>query len=103
MNRFIFDTLTFLNGLIAVASVVICAYAASASPLLSQSAKAISAILGGIVGLIVAALLCGTIAFMALLEQHLRTIAENSGKATSVAPVVGRKEPLLTDDWKDYQ
>lgn len=103
MNRFIFDTLTFLNGLIAVASVVICAYAGSASPLLSQSAKVTGAVFGGIIGLIVAALLCGTIAFMALLEQHLRTIAENSGKAPSTAPVAGRKEPLLTDDWKDYR
>ncbi|WEJ57666.1 hypothetical protein [Devosia sp. FJ2-5-3] len=70
---------------------------------MSQSARAFGMVIGGLVGLVFAAMLCGTIAFMALVEQHLRAIAENSGRTPSNASSGARKEPQMTDDWKDYR
>lgn len=80
MNRFIFDTLAFLNGLLAVITIAACTFVGYNGPLMA-SARPIGALLGLGIGIVTAAVLCGAIAFTALIEQHLRTIADAKSRA----------------------
>ena len=93
MNRFIFDTLAFLNGLLALLTIAACTFIGYNSLLLA-SARPLGALLGFVVGIVASAVLCGTIAFMALIEQHLRAIAEARSRA-GYLPSEGRREPTL--------
>lgn len=93
MNRFIFDTLAFLNGLLAIIAIGVFTFAGY-NNLYMASARPLGALLGLGVGIAVAAVLCGAIAFMALIEQHLRTIAEATLHAGSV-PSEARREPTI--------
>jgi hypothetical protein len=76
MNNFLAKTLSSINALIAI---VILAFtlsgATAASALGGSSMFLVGAIFGGIAGIVVAALVCGTIAFLALIERHLSEIA----------------------------
>jgi hypothetical protein len=75
MNRILFDTLTFLNGFIALTIIAVSTLVGWNHPLFA-AAKPIGAVLGGVFGLTAAAVICGTLAFFALMERHMRTIAE---------------------------
>jgi len=71
MNRALAETLSFLNGLIAVVMVLFglaAGYRISGGTILGTLS-------GGFVGFLSAALACGTIAYLALIERHLATIA----------------------------
>ncbi|MDB5537517.1 MAG: hypothetical protein JWP26_126 [Devosia sp.] len=98
MNRLIFDTLAFLNAFIAVLLIGVCALAGWNAPLFFM-AKPLGLIVGGGVGLVAAAVVCGSLAFFALVERHLRTIAEGqSAPRTSAGSLSGqivRQEPRL--------
>lgn len=71
MNRALAETLTLLNGLIAVVIVaggLFLGYRVAGG-------FGFAFIVGGVAGLIVAALACGTLAYLALIERHLARIA----------------------------
>lgn len=77
MNNFLAKTLSSINALIAI---VILAFStlSGATAAAAQGGSGmfiVGAILGVIGGIVVAALICGTIAFLALIERHLSEIA----------------------------
>ncbi|OWK23725.1 hypothetical protein AJ87_29200 [Rhizobium yanglingense] len=77
MNNFLAKTLASINALIAI---VILAFitlsgATAASAQGESGMFVIGAIFGAIAGIVVAALVCGTIAFLTLIERHLSVIA----------------------------
>ena len=92
MNRFLFDTLTFLNGFIAVVIIVISAGAGWFNPYF-ESTQVVGVVLGALAGITTAALICGTIAFLALIERHMRTIAERAP-----SPRVHHSDRLFVQD-----
>lgn len=93
LNRFLFDTLKFLNGFIAVAIIALSAVAGWTYPIF-RAAPPLGLLFGALAGVAFAALVCGSIAFLALIERHLRTIADRD--STSTAPAsIGRQEPRL--------
>jgi phage-related minor tail protein len=98
MNRFLFDTLTFINGFLAVIIIAGFTLQGWVNPYM-QGAKVLGVIIGLLAGIAVAAVVCGTIAFLALIERHMRTIADR-GPAPLVHPSdrlldYGRQEPRL--------
>lgn len=93
LSRFLFDTLTFLNGFIAVAIIALSTVAGWSYPIF-RAAPPLGLLLGALVGVVFAALICGTIAFLALIERHLRTIADRNSGSTAPASI-GRQEPRL--------
>lgn len=77
MNAFLAKMLSSLNALFAIAIIAISAITAgeAASSYGSSIPFAFGAIIGAIAGLIFASLVCGTIAFLVLIERHLSEIA----------------------------
>lgn len=71
MNRILAETLSALNGVIAVAIVLAGMFIGA----LASSANLLVVALGGVMGLLVAALTCGIVAYIALIERHLARIA----------------------------
>ena len=100
MNRFFIDALSLINSFLAVVIIGICALAGLSAPML-RSSQPMGLVLGILIGIAIAALVCGTLAFFALMERHLRTIAE--GAQRSAGQPIGRdagsnsqrREPLL--------
>ncbi|MBO1024730.1 hypothetical protein IPU75_08370 [Ochrobactrum sp. SD129] len=87
MNRFLADSLAFLNSLIAVALVLIGAYLGYRMP----NGGLITFILGIGLGMIAATFACGVISYLALIEGHLAVLAgRQSTERTSQ-----RREPNL--------
>ncbi len=74
MNRFLADTLSLLNGIIAVVMVLVGAYLGYRV----QFGGFFTILLGSALGIIVAALACGVISYLALIESHLAKIAGQS-------------------------
>ena len=74
MNRQLADTLGFINGLLAIAILVVCAYLGYAGGL-GAGNKLGGLLVGSIAGLGIAGSICGLIAFLVLIEGHLRTLA----------------------------
>lgn len=89
MNRFLADTLSVLNGLFAVLIV------AGASTIGYQSSNVGGLILGFFAGIIVAALACGVLAFLALIEGHLNVLAGGKAPKVSARALQERTEPTL--------
>lgn len=75
MNRALAETLSFLNGLIAVVIVLI----GLAAGYRISGGSMLGALSGGFVGFLFAALACGAIAYLALIEHHLSVIAGDGG------------------------
>ncbi|TCU10490.1 hypothetical protein [Rhizobium sullae] len=77
MNNFLAKTLASINALIAVVILAFCTLsgATTASAQGGSGMLVIGAIVGAIAGIAVAALVCGTIAFLTLIERHLSVIA----------------------------
>lgn len=95
MNRILFETMTFLNGFIALAIIVGGAFAGGTMLEMGRP-SALGMVLGAGAGFICAALLCGTIAYFALMERHMRQIstslrADLPGRRAGPA----REEPVL--------
>lgn len=100
MNRILFDTLTFLNGFLAVIAIGLGALLGWNMPMFAM-VKPLGLLLGAGIGLTFAALICGTLAYFALMERHMRRIADsvsNTGairQGASIAPISSRQEPRL--------
>ena len=88
MNRLLAETLSILNGSIAVLIVLAGAYMAYQASSGSLIVIAAGAVLGGIV----AALVCGVISYLALIEGHLAIIASQKQESRSSDQ---RREPSL--------
>jgi hypothetical protein len=77
MNNFLAKTLSSINALIAVAIVAVSTLSGGTAAV-AQGGSAnfvVGAIFGAIAGVVVASLICGTIAFLTLIERHLSVIA----------------------------
>lgn len=72
MNRFLADTLSLLNGIIAVVIVLAGAFLGYRV----QFGGFFTILLGTALGMVVAALTCGVISYLALIENHLAKIAD---------------------------
>ncbi|MEO5807908.1 hypothetical protein [Devosia sp.] len=95
MNRFLADMLGFLNIVVASAIIAAGALVGYGSQVFTGR-ESTGLMIGGTVGLIVAAFFCGTIAYLALIEGHLRTIAEyRGGGAGGMPSPLVRQEPRL--------
>jgi len=100
MNRILFDTLTFLNGFLAVIAIGLGALMGWNMPMFAVM-KPLGLILGAGVGLTLAALICGTLAYFALMERHMRRIADSVANTGGVhpsdrtSPSAPRQEPRL--------
>lgn len=91
MNRFLADTLSVLNGVIAVVIVLTGAYLGYQSTF----GGFFTVILGGALGVIVAALTCGVISYLALIEEHLAKIAGSANNNGQQWHSGTRREPTL--------
>ncbi len=90
MNRILAETLTLLNGIIAIAIFVI----GLAGGYRLSGGTMMGTLSGGFVGFLFAALACGTLAYLALIEQHLEKIA-NSNTNAPFSNDPRRREPTL--------
>lgn len=88
MNRILAETLSALNGIIALMIVMVGGYFGY----LLAFGGIFSIMLGAALGMIVAALVCGVISYLALIESHLARIA-NQGLESNAD--FRRKEPSL--------
>lgn len=75
MNRFLAETLSALNGVIAILIIVGGLYLGFTAPF----GGLFSVIVGGVFGVIAAALACGVISYLALIEGHLAKMAGDRG------------------------
>jgi hypothetical protein len=79
MNRFLAKTLSTLNAVFALLIIVIATASGATGGGYYYYSGAISlpgAIFGGLGGILIAALICGTIAFLTLIERHLSVLAD---------------------------
>lgn len=93
MNRLLASTLELLNILLAVVIVLVCVSFFSGIGLTLGFSPFLSLLLSVIAGVVIAGVVCGLIAMIALIEDHLRTIAENVGMGGS--PLNRRREPVV--------
>lgn len=71
MNKLLVRTLDFLNGILAVFIIGGCMMMGAVS---GESGM----VVGAIGGIVIAAVVCGLIAYLSLIERHLSSIAEAS-------------------------
>lgn len=78
MNRFLARTLSTLNAVFALLIIVIATAsgATGGGYYFTGEISIPGAILGGLGGVLVAALVCGAIAFLTLIERHLSILAD---------------------------
>ena len=92
MNRFLADTLNFLNLILAfviVAGFTLAAYRASSGSIPLTG-------LAALFGIVIAALVCGTIAYLALIERHLAILANGRSEMFSEPHrSYTRRDPVL--------
>lgn len=77
MNNFLAKTLSSINALVAIVILVVATLsgATAASAQGGSGMFVIGAVFGAVAGLIFAALICGTIALLVMIERHLSIIA----------------------------
>jgi hypothetical protein len=77
VNNFLAKTLSSINALIAIAIVAVSTLSGgtAAATQGGSGSFVVGAILGAVAGIVVASLICGTIAFLTLIERHLSVIA----------------------------
>lgn len=88
MNRVLAETLSAVNGIIALVIVLAGTYIGYKTPF----GGIVAIFLGAGLGAIVAALVCGTISYLALIEGHLAKIANHKPESN---PDYQRREPSL--------
>ena len=76
-SRFLAELLETINPGIAAAIVAICSYCGYRQAYLAGENLTFGAGLGLVAGLVVAALVCGLIANLSLIEQHMALIADD--------------------------
>ena len=96
MNRLLAETLSALNVMLAITIIAGGALAAFCYPAPWWPApREFLAVVGGLVGVVIAAVVCGLIAFLSLIERHLRQIAENAARPSGFTTIDKRREPTL--------
>lgn len=82
MNNFLAKTLSSINALVAIIILVVTTLtgATAASAQGGSGLFVIGAIFGAVAGLVIAALVCGTIALLVMIERHLSVIADATRK-----------------------
>ncbi len=82
MNRFLASTLSTLNAVFALLIILVAAAsgATGGGYYYGGPLSLTGAIMGGLAGVLVAALICGTIAFLTLIERHLSVLADAAKK-----------------------
>lgn len=90
MNRVLAETLTLLNGVIAIVIFII----GLAGGYRLSGGTMMGTLSGGFVGFVFAALTCGVIAYLALIERHLAKIAGSSRSSLGSAEHA-RRDPTL--------
>lgn len=93
MNRLLADTLGFINGLLAVV-IVLAGALVGYSGTLGTGNRILGLVVGSVAGLLIAGSLCGLIAFLVLIEGHLRTLAGAAPRSAS-PDFEQRREPRL--------
>lgn len=91
MNRVLAETLTLLNGVIAIVIIIaglLVGYRLSGGTMMGI-------IMGGFVGFLFAALACGTLAYLALIERHLAKIAGSGSAQNASGQAAVRRDPAL--------
>lgn len=88
MNRSLVNTLSAINAILAVAIILL--FALGGGLLLGNS----GGLIGLALGFIVAAILCGGLAALCLIEKHLRFIADDTRKRQK-GPSPARVEPSV--------
>ncbi|BCH63071.1 hypothetical protein RvVAT039_02870 [Agrobacterium vitis] len=85
MNRFLARTLSALNILFALLIITIAAASGATRGMYYTGELSIpGAVLGGLGGILVAALVCGTIAFLTLIERHLSVLADAAKRGENI-------------------
>lgn len=93
MNRFLAEALNILNGMVAFLLVV--SFALGGHRLLPPTLPdALSLAIGAVVGIVLAAFICGMVAYVALIERHLGEIAK--GMRETAGPMQARPAPTHT-------
>jgi len=82
MNRLLADAVVALNQLGALIIIVVCLLAGYGIASRSGSPGGVGLFIGGFVGIFVAGFFCGIVALLALIESHLRVLAERTRKNT---------------------
>lgn len=90
MNRVLAETLTLLNGVIAIVIFIV----GLAGGYRLSGGTMLGTLSGGFVGFLFAALACGTLAYLALIERHLAKIANGSGSHVGGSEHI-RRDPML--------
>jgi uncharacterized transporter YbjL len=96
MNRILADMMSFFNIIIAIGIIFIGAQ--FGITFITFGGKFVGLAIGIILGLLGAALICGTIASITLIERHLNKIANSGGnsvKPSAPPNVSNRIEPRL--------
>ncbi|WP_336741298.1 hypothetical protein [Aureimonas altamirensis] len=88
MNRLLANTLSAMNGFIAIVIVV----AFGVSGWNTIGGNTIGMIFGVLIGIGVAGLVCGVVAYLTLIERHLRVIASGC-KVPAGKDVRSREQP----------
>ncbi|KQV28098.1 hypothetical protein ASC97_07045 [Rhizobium sp. Root1203] len=76
MNRFLASTLSTLNALYALAIMLFCVVYGGTAGQPTGSLSVSGAVLGVLVGLVASSMFCGFVAFLSLIEGHLRFLTE---------------------------
>jgi hypothetical protein len=99
MNRLLASTLEILNIVLAVGIVLFSVSAFSGVGVAIGLKPSISLLLSFGIGIVIAGVVCGLIAMIALIEGHLRTIA--NGVGFGGLPSNQRREPTVRMDGLD--
>lgn len=93
MNKLLVRTLEFLNGFIAFFILVPCIMVGAGFGR-AHGLGIIGAIAGGLIGLVLTALICGAISFLSLIERHLSRIANATGEVTANLRILAKSAIL---------
>ena len=77
MNRLLADTLEILQPAIALGIIITCAYIGYTLPGNDPATWWKGAIFGGLMGSLAAIIICGLIANISLIEDHMRVMADD--------------------------
>ena len=85
MNNFLAKTLASINALIAIIILAVSTLStgAAASAQGGSGMFVVGAMIGAIGGIVLASLICGTIAFLPLIERHLSVLAAATKSRTA--------------------
>ncbi|TPO01476.1 hypothetical protein [Mesorhizobium sp. B1-1-5] len=95
MNRALADILVLFNKILAIVIILSSMVIFGQRAEVSGVSSIFGYLTGAVVGLSIASILCGIIALLALIENHLRRITEHAGNTTEYAAPSRRIEPRI--------